>query len=195
MHPCRKALKRMQPALLFIIHSSQREQRLKPHSGGNNMLALCISASIDHTGTDSLHSILFFSLFHLFWLLLFFGFLWFSKKRFANRVLEKGYSSLLLCCCVCTCVRGLGQKPWTYLKLVKASAPGHTSLLQWLQKVLRPPSLFSPHLLNQKLEITHLQKYSDSVELTVEPVVQCIQFDLIIPEMSTSGKLTWLDIV
>lgn len=48
--------------LLSHYHSSQWEQRLKPHPGGNNMLALFISASVDHTGSGRLHSMLFFIL-------------------------------------------------------------------------------------------------------------------------------------
>lgn len=82
--------------LLSHYHSSRWEQSLKPHSGGNNMLALCVSASVDHTGTGVLHSILFFSFLHYFDYNYASG-LWFSYKRFANSAVEKGYASLLLC--------------------------------------------------------------------------------------------------
>lgn len=55
---------------------------------GNNMLALCISASADHTGTGSHHSGLFFSFFHLFWLRLCFHF-GILIKRLANDTLKE----------------------------------------------------------------------------------------------------------
>lgn len=53
--------------------------------GGDNMLALCISASVDRAGNGFLHSTLFFSFLHLFWLQLCLGFM-----TFINSFLETG---------------------------------------------------------------------------------------------------------
>lgn len=75
--------------LLSHKHCSQWEQHLKPHSGGNNMLALCVSASVDHAGTGFLHWILLFSHLHLFSLQLPLWVYDFHISVFANSVSEK----------------------------------------------------------------------------------------------------------